>query len=195
MDSIWILLLLLVLVIIIIYMKYRNHGVIYVKSYIDGEYYLVRDLHDKQQASNLLATIKQNIMTLTNYLYENRDTKYTEYRSYINQLHDRIQNVVIMESSGDSVYTSYSINKGEQIVFCLRSRHIKDELHKLNLLMYVVLHEMSHVACPELGHTDLFKKIFAFITTVAIEIGMYTKIEFSFDPVEYCGLMITDSIV
>ena len=39
------------------------------------------------------------------------------------------------------------------------------------------------------------KKIFAFLTTVAINIGMYQKIEFGTEPAEYCGLMITDSIV
>jgi hypothetical protein len=191
----WILIFLLVLVIAIIYINYQNQDVTYVKSDIDSEYYLVRDLDDKQQASNMLAKIKGNIMYLTNYLYKYRDSKYTEYQQYIVQLHSRIKNVVVLESSEDSVYTSYSVNKGEQIVFCLRSRKIKNQLHKLNLLMYVVLHEISHVACPEYGHTPLFKRIFAFITEVAILIGLYNKIDFSHDPMEYCGLIITDSIV
>lgn len=190
-----ILIFLLLLTIVVIYIKYQNHDVTYVKSDIDGEYYLVRDLDDKQQASNLLARIKKSIIMLTNHLYSNKDTKYIEYQQYIVQLHYRIKNVVVIESSEDSVYTSYSINKGEQIVFCLRSRRIKNQIHKFNLLMYVVLHEMSHVACPEYGHTPLFKRIFAFITGVSIEIGLYQKIDFANGPTEYCGLIITDSIV
>ena len=131
---------------------------------------------------------------ITNYLYQNIGS-YDEYQQYIIQLHDRIKNVVVIESSEDSVYTSYSVNKGEQIVFCLRSRKIKNQIHKFNLLMYVVLHEISHVACPEYGHTPLFTKIFAFITTVATQIGLYQKINFEYLPTEYCGLMITDSVI
>jgi len=195
MRGLWILIFLLILTIFVIYIKFQNHNIVYVKSDIDQEKYLVRDLSDKQQASNLLAKIKQNILILTDHLYQYKDTKYVEYRPYIEQLHSRIKNVVILESSEDSVYTSYSVNKGEQIVFCLRSRKVANKIHELNLLMYVVLHELAHVACPEYGHTALFKKIFAFFTEVAINIGLYNKIDFNGYPTEYCGLMITDSII
>ena len=191
----WILIFIILVIIVIIYIKYQNSDVTYVKSDIDNHEYLVRDVEDKQQAANMLAKIKSYIYKLTNYLYENRNTKYVSDKSYIEQLNDRIKNVVVLESTEDSVYTSYSINKGEQIVFCLRSRKIKNQMHKFNLLMYVVLHEMSHVACPEYGHTPLFKKIFAFITVIAIEQGFYQKIDFANDPTEYCGLIITDSII
>jgi predicted metal-dependent hydrolase len=135
-------------------------------------------------------------MKLTNYLnnHKNEDA-YKEYKPYINQLYEKIQDVKITESAEDSEYTSYSINKGEQIVFCLRSKQTEGVLHDLNLLMYVCIHEMSHVACPEYNHTPLFKKIFAFFTKVAIDIGIYKKIDFKDDPLEYCGLTISESII
>jgi predicted metal-dependent hydrolase len=113
-------------------------------------------------------------------------------------LNKRIQNVVIMESSMNSVYTSYCVNKGEQIVFCVRSKMIgpkNNRIHDLNLMMYVALHEISHVACPEKNHTPLFKKIFHFICEEAIELGIYKKIDFYNIPHEYCGMTITDSII
>ena len=63
-------------------------------------------------------------------------------------------------------------------------------------MMYVVLHEISHVACPIYdNHGPLFKEIFAFITNIAIKINIYKKIDFMQNPEEYCGLTITDSIV
>jgi len=99
------------------------------------------------------------------------------------------------ETTPDSKYTSYSVNKGEQLVFCVRSRKNRDNLHDMNLMMYVVLHEISHIACPEYGHTHLFKKIFAFITKAAMEIGVYEYIDFRNNNKEYCGLSITESIV
>lgn len=190
-----ILLISIIIIFLIVYIKNRHTDVTYVKSFFDGQYYLVRDLPDKEEASNLLATINKNIFVLTNYLYDNRNDKYKEYLPYIEQLHRRIKNVIIIESSGDSVYTSYTINKGEQIIFCLRSRKAKDELHELNLIMYVVLHEISHIACPEYNHTPLFIKIFTFFTTVAIELGLYKKINFDENPTEYCGLIIPNSVV
>ena len=194
MGYLWIFIFVLILVLAIIYIKYQKYDVIYVKSDIDNEYYLVRDVDDKQQASNLLAKIKGNITELTDYLYKNKD-KYPDYIPYIDQLHNRIKNVVILETAEDSVYTSYSVNKGEQIVFCLRSRKFRNQMHKLNLLMYVVLHEISHVACPEYGHTPLFKKILAFITLIAIKNRLYQKIDFMKNPTEYCGLLISESII
>lgn len=190
----WILLLILLIIMLIIFIKVQNNNVVHVTSDVDKEIYLVRDVDDKQQAANMLSKIKINILKIADYLYENI-SNYPEYKPYIEQLHDRIKNVQVLESSEDSVYTSYSVNKGEQIVFCLRSRQIKNKLHKFNLLMYVVLHEMSHVACPEYGHTPLFKHIFAFITQIGINLNLYTKIDFVNDPTEYCGMIITDSII
>lgn len=195
MGTVWILIFIILVIIVIVYIKYQNSDVTYVKSDIDNQEYLVRDLDDKQQAANMLANIKAHIYKITDHLYQNKDTKYVNYKSYIEQLNDRIKNVVVLESTEDSVYTSYSINKGEQIVFCLRSRKVKNQMHKFNLLMYVVLHEMSHVACPEYGHTPLFKQIFAFITAVAIEQKLYERIDFTNNPTEYCGMTVTDSII
>ena len=174
--------------------KLQKYEVKYVKSELDENEYLVRDLPDKQKASNLLSEIKINMIKLTEYVYQNKNTKYLEYAQYIEQLKTGIDKVIINESSDDSVYTSYSVNKGEQIVFCLRSKYT-GKLHDLNLLMYVVIHEMAHVASPEYGHTQLFKKIFGFLLTVAMELDIYTKINFRFHPVEYCGLIISESIV
>ncbi|AYV84231.1 MAG: hypothetical protein Hyperionvirus20_9 [Hyperionvirus sp.] len=196
MKSTWIFIFIIAVILIIIYIKNQHIDVVYVKSDIDHEYYLVRDLGDKQQAANLLATIKANMLKLTEYLFTYRNTKeFAPFLPYIEQLHSRIKNVIIMESSSDSIYTSYSVNKGEQIIFCLRSRVHSNVMHKLNLMMYVVLHEMAHVACPEYGHTPLFKSIFAFITQTAISLGIYQKIDFDSNPEEYCGLTITDSII
>lgn len=195
MSSILILIFLILIIVIIVVIKFRKYNVVYVASDVDNNTYLVRDVKDKQDASNLLGKIRKNIFFIVEHLYANKDDKYLANKQYIEQLNKRIRNVEIMESSEDSIYTSYSVNKGEQIVFCLRSRNTKDKLHDMNILMYVVLHEMSHVACPEMGHTDLFKKIFAFITNVAIELGLYTKLDFIKNPTEYCGLLITESIV
>ena len=186
----------LLTVFIFLFIKFKNYELVHVKSDIDNQYYLVRDVIDKQEGANLLARIRQNINTLIVHLNKNiHDKNYEKYIPYINQLTRRIKNSVINESLENSIYTSYSVNKGEQIVFCIRSRSDTGQLHSLNLMMYVALHEIAHVGCPENGHTPLFKDIFYFFTKVGISIGIYNKIDFSGQPHEYCGMTITDSII
>jgi predicted metal-dependent hydrolase len=86
------------------------------------------------------------------------------------------------------------VNKGEEIIFCLRSKN-NDKLHDLNLLMYVALHEFAHVACPEIGHTPLFKKIFKFFIEVSIILKIYEYTDYSNNIKEYCGIYINESII
>ena len=46
----------------------------------------------------------------------------------VEQLYRRVQNSFIVESNKNSVYTSYSVNKGEQLVFCIRSKDNNENL-------------------------------------------------------------------
>lgn len=114
---------------------------------------------------------------------------------YIYQLCSRIKNVIIKENYPNSNFTSYCVNKGEELVFCIRISKDGGDIHDLNLLMYVVIHEISHVACPEEGHTRLFNEIFKFLCQISIELGIYTKINFEKNPENYCGIIINDSII
>lgn len=194
MRGVQFIIIILFLLIVLLFIKNSNSGVKYVVSDIDGRKYLVRDLEDKQKAANILSRIRKNIFTLVDHLVSNTSPN-SEMGDHVSQLNRKIRNVIINESEEDSVYTSYSVNKGEQIVFCLRSKRHPDELHNLNLVMYVALHELAHVACPEYGHTPLFKKIFAYIAEEAVKIGIYRKLPFNQDPTEYCGLIIRESII
>ena len=180
--------------IIYVYFSFNYSQMTYVESNIDYNYYLVRDDNDKQKASNLLSKIKINIDKLANYCYENR-YNYKNMKPYIEQLYRRIQNSFIVESNKNSTYTSYSVNKGEQLVFCIRSKDNNEKFHDLNLLMYVVIHELAHVGCPEYGHTPLFKEIFIFLCEISIKINIYKKINFEDDNREYCGMTITESVI
>jgi len=172
----------------------------YIKSTIDNKYYLVRDLPDKLIACNMLAKIKENINKLILYLDENKDTKYKEYKIYIDRLKTRINNVNISENLGKGSDTSYSVNKGDELVICLRSKTNYNEFHNLNLIYYVVLHEISHIASPVYepeynNHGPVFKKVFGFLTNIALELDLYQKIDFNKKPEEYCGIYINQSII
>ena len=42
---------------------------------------------------------------------------------------------------------------------------------------------------------ELFKKIFNFLTLRAIDIGLYANDDYTKNPVEYCGMVLSSSIV
>lgn len=52
---------------------------------------------------------------------------------------------------------SYTINK-EKVYMCLKNTN--GEYYDTNTLIYVLAHELSHVLCDEIGHTEKFHRIF-----------------------------------
>ena len=65
---------------------------------------------------------------------------------------------------------SYTINKKKTYV-CLTDEN--GEYYSHHTLTYVILHEMAHVLCDEIGHTEKFHKIFKQILKKAEECGLH----------------------
>lgn len=193
----FLLILLIIIIFVILYLVYNNiykyDNLVKTKSSIDNEYYWVRNNNEKNKAANTLAMIKINMKKLVSYLQTNKD-KFPENMSYIKDLVSRTKKINIMETPQDDKYTSYTINKGEKIVFCLRSK-LLDNIHDMNTLMYVVIHEMAHVGCPEYGHTPLFKKIFKFLLEQSIVINIYKPVDYRIKPQNYCGMTINEYLL
>nr|QFG74754.1 MAG: hypothetical protein [Megaviridae environmental sample] len=104
------------------------------------------------------------------------------------------ERTIISENINESQYTSYSVNKGEEIVFCLKSRQNK-KIHHVNLLMYVAIHELAHCGCIEIGHTNLYNRIFKVYLLVAIQLNLYKYDDYSKSSVEYCGMIVNSHIL
>jgi hypothetical protein len=185
--------LLLFIAIIFIRKFYGNDNLVAVKSQVDGQTYYVRQASDKFEASNTLGMIHQNMMKLVDYLQSNK-AQFPENLESIKDLVMRIKDVEITETPDDDKYTSYTVNKGEKMVFCIRSK-IFNQIHDMNTIMYVAIHEMAHVACPEYGHTQKFKEIFTFLLQQSAKIGIYTPIDYRKSPVNYCGMVINEYLL
>lgn len=65
---------------------------------------------------------------------------------------------------------SYTINK-EKIYICMKDA--KGKYYSDNTLIYVILHEIAHVLCDEIGHTEKFHTIHQQLTDKATELGLY----------------------
>ncbi len=180
----------LIIIFIIFRFKYVKDNLVYEKATFDNEYYWVRNERDKSAGANMLANIKSKMVKLINYLNEN-SSKFPDYASYITDLVKRTTVIYIMETPNDEEYTSYTVNKGEKIVFCIREK-LLNSIHDINIIMYVVLHEMAHVACPEIGHTKLFSKIFKFLLVEGSKLNIYVITDYSKNPINYCGMTVTE---
>lgn len=181
----------IIVIMIILGLEAQSYNSKIITSDIDNAEYLVNDMVDSKNAANTLAILKHHMILLTEYLNKYKDSKYKKYKLYINRLNERIDDIRISENRDVST-TSYTVNKGEEIVYCLRSKS-NNEIHDINLLMYVVLHEMAHVASPIYGHDKTFDDLVRFLINVSIELNIYNEIDFNKNPIEYCGLIISDS--
>jgi hypothetical protein len=160
----------------------------FVTSTVDEHVYKVRNLPDKQAAADLLATIRRRLDRLTHKL-----RAHYKKDSRVSMLTKRFESKNISEVAAHSKLTSYSVNKGEKIIFCLRSRDGEDTLVDLNTIMFVALHELAHVMTISVGHTKEFWENFRFLLSHAIHWKLYVPVDFKETPVPYCGTNITDT--
>lgn len=172
-----------------IYCNQSSYEVVSVKSSVDKEMYIVRNMPDRQSAADMLAHIRQKLNRVVAHLR----SKFASLPC-VKRLGDRYRGDAerMTESTPDSKYTSYSVNKGEKIYFCLRQRNNREELVQENVMMFVSLHELSHIMTESIGHTPEFWHTFAFVLREAAIIGVYEPRDFSEEPAEYCGVQITD---
>ena len=128
--------------------------------------------------------IKEKIKDLINYCLKLNDINFI---NYINNINEKFYYIDIYENNMNNNNTSYTINKGDEMILCIRSKS-DYKLHNINDLLYVVIHEIAHIGCPEIGHTELFYKINKYLLERAIEKKIYKYEDYNKNPREYCGI-------
>ena len=96
------------------------------------------------------------------------------------------------ETTPDSKYTSYSVNKGQSIVMCVRSKQ-DDKLVKENIMTFVAIHELGHLMTKTIGHDPEFWNNMRLLLKIAIDNGLYKNVDFNKKPEPYCGITISDT--
>lgn len=154
----------------------------------NGREYLVRNLPDKNQAAQLLDETHQQLIKACLVLQKNHPDD-----PRVSRLVSRFANTTICESLANNGNTSYSINKGEKIYLCLRAKDGSNSFVDPNLLLFVALHEISHIMTTSVGHTPEFWENFKFVLENCQAANIYQCIDFSKDPRAYCGMTVTNS--
>lgn len=186
-------LLLVVITILYLYLESKSSAVIKVKA-DDGNEYLVRNLPDRVDAANKLALIRKRLTAIVDELYNNRETdKYKDKLKEIELLKSNYRPDKLSESSPGNKYTSYSIDKGKKIVYCLRTKDGTNKLIDDNTITFVAIHELAHLMTEEIGHVPPFWNNMKYLLDVGIKLGVYKYVDYSDTPVKYCGTQITDT--
>lgn len=86
---------------------------------------------------------------------------------------------------------AYTVNKGDQMRICVRDEKSDNLFENENDMMFVMLHELAHLMSKSYGHNLEFKKNFAYITKVAVNMGLYHYTDYQTNPTNYCGTDIT----
>lgn len=154
-------------------------------STIDNRDYNVQIRDDAQEAANLIAQVRQKLITLVDHMYRTYPSN-----PKVIKLKKNFNPDVLKEGIDDPKYTTYTVNKGEEIVLCLRTN---GQLVDLNVLTFVCIHELSHIGNETIGHDDPFWDFFKELLLEAINIGVYTNYDYKTQNVQYCGMTITDS--
>jgi hypothetical protein len=158
-------------------------------SDVNGNKYCVRDRNKLELAADRLAHVNNNLNKLVNHLSKKYPTK-----ENVQRLVNGYNPKKIYETLPTSEFTAYSENKGEKLAFCLDTeKNSKGRLIDMNTLMYVALHEVSHIATKSIGHNDEFWNNFKIMITEAKEINIYNPVDYKKEPARYCGMNISDN--
>ena len=158
----------------------------------DGRQYEMQNLPNKESAVALMSKIRGHLTKLFEYY---RDTPGVAQDPAAARFVSRFSPDVFVENDMGSSDTSYSENKGQKIVVCLRDKTKKPQYPLIdeNTVMFVMLHEMSHLMTETIGHTQEFWTHFKRVLHDAVQLGIYKPVNYSQQPTPYCGMTITDT--
>lgn len=165
--------------------KQYNPGIIKYKKLGYGTFLLQEKYENKDEAAKLMYQLQEKSMKLVKHL----NNKYPE-DDRTRRLNDYYKPSELEENDAQSGNTAYSVDKGKKLVICLRDNKT-NKLHPINILVFVLVHEMTHIANKTYGHDSHFWDNFEFMLKEAVSCNIYRPVNYYDNPVTYCGMEIT----
>lgn len=168
---------------------------------VDGRNYNVQtSFQNYKEAANIISNINHEVMKLLHHLrlkYQANVSNNSGRRTYRELLVDHL----LTNYNPDKLFetnpilsndTSYTINKGEKTAFCVRDKKNPHRFIDFQVIMFVVLHELAHIAAFDVSqHPEEFWRVFKFLIREAKEIGIYEPVDYTYEPIDYCGLHVS----
>jgi len=165
----------------------------------DGNTYYVLPYENSTEAAALMSKINVNLLKFLKYL---RDKYRIDVPGVVPQTRkEKIANAILNGFNYETLYennpinmtndTSYTINKGDRMHICLRDKEDTSKLIDYNTVVFVVLHEISHIGHYDgWGHGKSYWETFKFVLGEAVRVNFYNPIDYAKSPVNYCGLRV-----
>jgi hypothetical protein len=102
------------------------------------------------------------------------------------RMYYRFKNTQISETATGETSAAYVVNKGQELRVCLNDENENDT-------MFVLLHELAHIMSQSYGHNEEFKKNMDFLVKEAVKLQLYTPIDYTKLPINYCGVTISST--
>ena len=181
----------IIFLLIVIYHAEKTENM--VTSPVDGRAYeVIEHMNDKHLAADKLAQINEWNLKFIKYLCE-KPKKSMEYILGKRLSNNYDPNVLFENNPTDKHNTSYTEDKGRTLALCLREKETGNHnIHETNLIMFVNIHELSHIASLDFGHDhDMdFWPNFKVLLHAAEKMGGYIPVDYGKNTQNYCGLDI-----
>lgn len=152
-------------------------------STVNGVRYRVLDLPDAVAAADALANLE---IAASDFL-DAADRAAPGDRRLANVRRRWSRRLREIDGSDNIAYTTTK----RDISICVRAED--GSVYATRDSMFVLLHELAHIASDAWGHGESYWTDFRFILELADSVGAYTYQNFDASPVTYCGKAITDS--
>lgn len=193
----------IIIILIILINEYKNHTIC---NYINTEsmtsntdlrkYKIISGMQNPKEAVNKMAMLNNFMLEFlrklkTKFLVEKKGHRLE--KEFVKRVIKNYNPDVIFENNprpGEE--TSFVTNKGENFGICLRNK-TNNDLHRDNILKFVIIHELTHLGTTTYGHDYQFWSWMKFMVTQAYLFGMYEPIDYSKNPKMYCGDKVNDN--
>ena len=153
----------------------------------NGLRYCVRFKGKKRfyEATMLLDKLNSYVMKFTTHLKNHHGSKANVKRLIKGYNPNELKEILPC-----SEHVAYVKNKGEEISLCLMDNKHDGKFIDINTLIFVTIHELSHIATLSIGHTKEFQNNLLFFLNQAIEANIYKPINYKTYNKQYCGMLI-----
>jgi hypothetical protein len=144
-----------------------------------GITYKVLNSSIKQKVANKFCELGNETVKLQKYL-----KKYFPNDPRTKRILNRFHGNSMVENPKET----YTLFKGYSINMCMQKNDT--ELYPNNLLMFVLLHELTHILNAGFNHTKSYWTDNVWLMKCASNCGIYTNVNYQRYPVNYCGIVI-----
>ncbi len=167
-----------------------------------GKYHVSRRNDQKYDTAKMMHEVAIRCFRLFDYL----DKKYIkqgnedyvafignyDMNNVINNLKERFDASRLFENDANNLMgtTAYTDDK-KYLYLCMRDKN--GHLYDINTLLFVALHELSHMAKDSWGHNPEYWRMFKLLLHNAREAGIYVPTDYARHNINYCGIDLTSN--